>query len=246
MTHTNTLPISANFQFALDSGYIEPALLPNGSQLEVEGIKYFVYANSGERFTQSRLYAFSDFLEESNRFVARKEDLQTNMQFIQETLEDARMMVQTEPKAAIDLITQAIFRAQHTQQRLELGASIERIFEISAIWFIQEGEDPEINDPIRNRRKVTDFKTKPELIGFFSRWAKNVWNALPKYSNESLLNAIRDLNLSEIIQNQIFTKSTSGVYSKTSEGLKGSLNSQTEMWASVNNTLDYLRTNITN
>ena len=238
--------ISPQFTFALENGYIEPALLPNGEQLEINGIKYFVYSNGGERFTQSRLYAFSDFLEEHNRFVARKEDLQTNMQFIQEVLSEALLTVQTEPKACIDLITQARFRAQHTEQRLMMGASIERVFEISAIWFIQEGEDPEINDSVRNRKKVKDFQTRPDLIDFFSRWAKNVWNALPKSLDDSLLNAIRDINLSEIIQNQMFTQFQSGAFSKTSNELKNSLNSQTETWASVNDTLDYLRTSSTN
>lgn len=233
-------------EYSLARGYVEPALLPDGTHLEINGTKYYVFSNSGEKLTQSRLYAFSDFLEESNRFVARKEDLELAMDFIMETLNEAMMMVNTEPKECLNLITQAKFRAQTTVQRLSLGASIERIWEISAIWFISEDEDPEINNPMKNREKVKDFMTRQELTGFFQRWAKNVWNALPKYLDNSLPNAIRDLNLSEILQNQIFTRSKHGEFSRISNELRDSLNSQTEMWANVNDTLDYLPTSSTN
>jgi hypothetical protein len=233
-------------RFALDRGYVEPALMPDNSQLEINGTKYYVFSNSGEKLTQSRLYAFSDFLDEYNRFVARKEDLQTAMAFITETLGEALMVVNTEPKECMDLLTQARFRAQTTMQRLDLGASIERIWEISAIWFLAEDEDPEINDTIRNKKKVADFMTRPELTGFFQRWAKNVWNALPRSLDNSLANAIRDLNLSEIIQNQIFSQSKSGEYSRISSELRDSLNSQTEAWVNVNDTLDSLLTSGTN
>jgi len=146
----------------------------------------------------------------------------------------------------LNLLSQAKFRAQTTRQRLQLGASIERIWEISAIWFLAEDEDPEINDPTRNKKKVTDFQTRPELTGFFQRWAKNVWNALPSYIDDSLPNAIRNINLSEILQNQIFTQSQSGEFSRISNELRSSLNLQTEMWVSVNNTLDSLLTSSTN
>lgn len=229
-------------KYALERNYVEPALLPDGTQLEISGTKYYVFSNSGEKFTQSRLYAFSDFLEESNRFVARKEDLTLAMDFVMETLQEAMMMVNTEPKECMNLITQAKFRAQTTKTRLEMGASIERIWEISAIWFLAEDEDPELNDSSRNRKKVKDFMTRPELTGFFQRWAKNVWNALPRFLDNSLPNAIRDLNLSEILQNQIFSRSKSGEYGKISNELRDSLNSQTEMWASVNDSLDSLHT----
>lgn len=209
-------------------------------------MKYYHFANKGEKLTQSRLYAFSDFIEEHNRFVAKKEDLQTAMTLIVEVLSEARLVVNTEPKECADLISQAIFRAQTTHQRLNLGASIERIWEISAIWFLAEDENPEINDPTKNKKKVADFQTRPELTGFFQSWAKNVWNALPRSLDNSLLNAIRDINLSEILQNQIFTQSQSGEYSRISSGLKSSLNSQTETWASVNDTLEHLPTTFTN
>lgn len=233
-------------KFALERGYVEPALMPDNTQLEIEGMKYYVFSNNGEKLTQSRLYAFSDFIEEHNRFVARKEDLQTAMHFINEVLTEALMVVNTEPKECINLIMQAKYRSQTTGQRLELGASIERIWEISAIWFLAEDEDPEINDPTRNKKKVTDFQTRPELTGFFQRWAKNVWNALPSYIDDSLPNAIRNINLGEILQNRIFTQSQSGEYSRISSELRSSLNSQTEMWVSVNNTLDSLPTSSTN
>lgn len=229
-------------KYALERGYVEPALMPDDSQLEVNGVKYFVFSNSGEKLTQSRLFAFSDFLDEYNRFVARKEDLQIAMDFIEQTLTEAMMVVNTEPRECLSLITQAKFRAQTTQQRLNLGASVERIWEISAIWFLAEDEDPEINDPTRNKKKVIDFQTRPELTGFFQRWAKNVWNALPRSLDNSLLNAIRDLNLSEILQNQIFTQSNNTEFSRTSKGLSDSLKSQTETWASVNDSLDSLHT----
>lgn len=233
-------------KFALDRGYVEPAMMPDNTQLKVNGVKYYVFSNNGEKFTQSRLYAFSDFIEEHNRFVARKEDLQTAMHFINEVLTEALMVVNTEPKECMDLILQAKYRAQTTGQRLELGASIERIWEISAIWFLAEDEDPEINDPTRNKKKVADFQTRPELTGFFQRWAKNVWNALPRSFDNYLLNAIRDLNLSEILQNQIFTQSQSGGFTRISSELRNSLKSQTETWVNVNNTLDSLLTSSTN
>lgn len=233
-------------QFALDRGYVEPAMFSENQQLEINGVKYFVFSNDGERLTQSRLYAFSDFLDESNRFVAKKEDLRAALQLIDEVLSEALMTVNTEPRDCINLITQAKYRAQTTLQRLNIGASIERIWEISAIWFLAEDEDPEINDPMRNRKKVADFQTRPELTGFFQRWAKNVWNALPRYFDSSLANAIRDINLAEILQNQIFTRSQSGVFSKTSSALRDSLNLQTETWAAVNDTLDSLPTSSTN
>lgn len=232
-------------KFALERGYVEPALMPDNTHLEIEGMKYYVFSNNGEKLTQSRLYAFSDFLEEHNRFVARKEDLQTAMDFIEETLSEAIMTINTEPKECLNLLSQAKFRAQTTKQRLQMGASIERIWEISAIWFLAEDEDPEINDPIKNNKKVSDFMTKPELTGFFQKWAKNVWNALPRSLDNSLLNAIRDINLSEILQNQIFTQSRSGEFSRISKELQGSLNSQTEMWVNVNNTLESLHTTST-
>jgi hypothetical protein len=232
--------------YALERGYVEPVLMPDGTQMEINGTKYFVFSNSGEKLTQSRLYAFSDFLDESNRFIAKKEDLETAMSFIEETLAEALMVVNTEPRECLDLITQARYRAQSTKQRIQMGASIERIWEISAIWFLSEHEDPEINDPIINRKKVADFQTRPELTGFFQRWAKNVWNALPKYLEGFSLNAMRDLNLGDIIQNQIFTLSNSGAFSRISSELRGSLNSQTETWANVNDTFDYLHTSSTN
>lgn len=238
--------MNENFKYSLERQYIEPAILPDGKQLEVCGVKYYVFSNNGEKLTQSRLYAFHDFLEEHNRFVARKEDLITAMQFISETINEAMLMVHSEPKECMDMLTQAKFRAQTTMQRLELGASIERIWEISAIWFIQEGEDPELNDPTRNAKKVIDFQTRPELIGFFQRWAKNVWNPLPRFLDGSFLDAIKEINLSEIMQNQIFKTDLSGVYSKIGSELKHSLNLQTETWNAVENSLDYLPTTTTN
>ncbi|GGH42939.1 hypothetical protein GCM10007423_39940 [Dyadobacter endophyticus] len=238
-------------QFALDCGYVEPVKIatesnPEGEPLIINGHNYFVYTNKGEKLTQSRLYAFSDFLDESNRFVAKKEDLHAGMQLIDEVLTEALMVVNTEPKDCLDLIMQAKYRAQTIKQRLNIGASIERIWEISAIWFLRDDDDPEINDPMINQKKVADFKTRQELIGFFQRWAKNVWNPLPVSLDTSLLNAIRDLNLSEILQNQIFTQSQSGVYSKISSELRDSLNSQTETWANVNDTLEHLPTSSIN
>ncbi len=78
-------------QFALDRGYVEPVKIateanPDGEPMIINGHQYFVYTNNGEKLTQSRLYAFSDFIEESNRFVARREDLETGMQLIDEVL----------------------------------------------------------------------------------------------------------------------------------------------------------------
>jgi len=238
-------------QFALDRGYVEPVKIateanPDGEPMIINGHQYFVYTNNGEKLTQSRLYAFSDFIEESNRFVARREDLETGMQLIDEVLTEALMVVNTEPKECINLITQAKYRAQTLKQRLAIGASVERILEISAIYFLRDDDDPEINDPVLNTKKVADFQTKPEMIGFFQRWAKNVWNTLPALSDNSLLNAIRDLNLSEILQNQIFARSQSGEFSKISTALRDSLNSQTETWANVNDSLEFLHTNSTN
>jgi hypothetical protein len=232
--------------FALESGYLEPALMPDGNQLEINGTRYYVFKNSGEKLTQSRLYAFNDFLEEANRFVIRKEDLMTAMELIQQTLHEAMMTVTTEPKECMELITQAKYRASTTFQRLQMGASIERIWEISAIWFISEHEDPELNDPSINKQKVQDFMTRPELIGFFQSWAKNVWNALPAYLDNSLLNAIKEINLSEILQNEIFRRFTHGAYGRINNELSSSLNSQTEVWGNVNDTLDYLPTSSTN
>jgi hypothetical protein len=233
-------------KYALEAGYVEPALMTDGSQLVIEDVKYYVFANNGEKLTQSRLYAFSDFLEEFNRFVAKKEDIQTGMDFIEEILTEALMVVSTEPKECINLITQAKFRAQSLKQRVNLGASVERIWEISAIWFLAEDEDPEINDPVRNKKKVLDFQTRLELIGFFQRWVKNVWNALPRYLDMSLLNAIREINMSEILQNQIFILSTNGEFSRISKELKDSLSSQMEIWTNVNDSLDYLHTSSIN
>lgn len=238
-------------QFALDRGYVEPVKIatesnPEGEPLVINGHQYFVYTNNGEKLTQSRIYAFSDFIEESNRFIVKKEDLQAGMNLIDEVLSEAIMVVNTEPKECLDLLMQAKYRAQTIKQRLEIGTSIDRIWEISAIWFLRDDDDPEINDPVINQKKVADFKSKPDMIGFFLRWAKNVWNPLPKYFDNSLLNAIRDLNLSEILQNQILTRSQSGVYSKTSKGLRSSLNSQTETWVNVNDSLEHLPTSSTN
>lgn len=238
-------------QFALDRGYVEPVKIateanPEGEPMIINGHTYYVYTNNGEKLTQSRLYAFSDFIEESNRFVAKREDLETGMNLIDETLTEALMVVNTEPKECINLITQAKYRAQTLKQRLAIGASVERILEISAIYFLRDDDDPEINDQSLNRKKVADFQTKPEMIGFFHRWAKNVWNTLPALSDNSLLNAIRDLNLSEILQNQIFTRSQSGEFSRISTGLRDSLNSQTETWANVNDSLEFLPTSSTN
>lgn len=238
-------------QFALDRGYVEPVKVateanPEGEPLTINGHQYFVYTNNGEKLTQSRLYAFSDFLDESNRFIAKREDLEAGMNLIDEILTEALMVVNTEPKECLNLITQAKYRSQTLKQRLSIGASIERIWEISAIWFLRDDDDPEINDPMLNQKKVKDFQSKPEMIGFFQRWAKNVWNPLPKLFDTSFLNAIRDINLSEILQNQIFSQSQSGVFGKTSSGLRDSLNSQTETWAAVNDSLEFLHTNSTN
>ncbi|MFC0183372.1 hypothetical protein ACFFJX_12715 [Pseudarcicella hirudinis] len=208
-----------------------------------QGKKYYQFKNGGEKLTQSRLFAFQDVMEESNRFVVKKEELLNSLNILAGFFQ--RIIVNSSnPEQIINLATQGGFKIEGLKGRINIGVAAEMVLDVSAIWFITEAEDPETNDVSINKEKVDSWRPYPELTDFFLRLAGVVWNAFPTLLDTSFLSSIVDLNLAEMLQTKLMLAMPE--YYGISAEQAISLKLRMEILKQRNDLCDYLHTISTN
>lgn len=235
--------VHPNFKKHLELGNLELVKDEFEQPFIHQGKRYYQFKNGGEKLTQSRLFAFQDVMEESNRFVVKKEELLSSINILAGFFQ--RIIVNSgSPDQVVALATQGGYKVEGLKSRINIGLAVEMVLDVSAIWFITEQEDPEINDVSINKQKVESWRSFPELTDFFLRLAGVVWNAFPTLLDTSFLSSIVDLNLSEMLQTRLMLAMPE--YYGISIEQATSLKLRMEILKQQNELCDYLRTISTN
>ena len=170
---------------------IEENILNDKPVFEIDGIKYYQFLSNGAKISKARLLAFSDIINEHSKFSMRKEDLNQEMSFL--TGDFQRVMNNVgNTKELNEIATNGLARITSIKQRMSLGFNFERIFDVSALWFIREGENPSKVDAQITAEKKAHFIKHPELNDFFLTFTENIWNPFPTLLDKDFLEFTRE------------------------------------------------------
>lgn len=170
---------------------IEENILNDKPVFEIDGIKYYQFLSNGAKISQERLLAFGDIITEHSNFPMRKEDFEQELSFIIGKFQRVMNNV-TNVKELNEIATEGIARTTSIKQRLGLGFNFERIFDVSALWFIREGENPSKVDAQITAEKKAHFIKHPELNDFFLTFTENIWNPFPTLLDKDFLEFTRE------------------------------------------------------
>lgn len=168
--------MNPNFKTALDSGLVEPVII-NGVHLEIEGEHYYQIAAHGTKMMMQRFNQYSDTMRKHETLRLSDSVLKLSLS----SLMDIQNSLYKETADAFragsfDEDMFARWMEMHDAQkrlllglneRIDLGFDLYQSYEIAAIWFLTEDEDPAYTTTAKIRAKVEQMMSRPELYGFF-------------------------------------------------------------------------------
>ena len=118
--------MNSEFKKALEAGIIEPAMIGD-KQLEVDGVKFYQFAEGGTTMTASRFYAMADMQRDHDELKLDGATLDTAMSVIDEAL--TKCMTMTNDKDMQAVLLTAKLHANNVRQRRKYDMSIERAYD---------------------------------------------------------------------------------------------------------------------
>lgn len=188
--------MNANFEAALKKGYLEP-VEQDGKPFEVNGKIYYQPADSGAKMIISRFHYALDIIRMHEELKLSSELNGTAWARVRELC--SNILSATDGQYIKDAAIEIMQIEGRIQSRMEFGKDIEHVYQLAAIYFITDDEDPAVVNAEVIRRKVSEFKSYPELYGFFLSMP------LSRFLNSSLALEpvtqayLKELNVQEIL-----------------------------------------------
>ncbi|RRB06286.1 hypothetical protein [Larkinella rosea] len=187
------------FKEALENGQIQPVVWPDGKPFVIDGVTYYQANNSGIDMAMGRFHSLGDLLRKHDSLKLSDEMLTTAIVAMKDQIRTAMARLSEEPEEAEDTIRFALTTIERMQQRREFGMDIAQVYELAAIWFFSEQEDPAVVDSELNRQKIAAWMQHPMLYAFFLSRPLSHFVPSQRLASEDTLSFINKLNLQELL-----------------------------------------------
>ena len=211
--------MNPHFQQALAEGIIEPVLI-NEQPFEVEGVKFYQFAQGGTTMSAGRFYAMADMNRDHDELKLDGLTLDSAISVIDDVL---TKIMSTTDKDEINAATMtAKLHVVNLRQRRKYDLSIERAYDNATAWYFAEDENPLMYDQTKAQRNKALWMKHPGALDFFlqqpmSRYVN--WQML--YNSEGLnyLKSQLKMELS-ILESSLVASARIGLTSATNSTLK--------------------------
>lgn len=190
--------MNSNFKAALEAGYLQPVLLPDGKHFELDGDKYYEPTEQGAKMAIFRFHSALDIIRMHEEL---RLDYHLNKNGWLQVKDKAMQIISSGDieqirEAALDLLG----LQGRIEARMEFGKDIEQIYQLTAIYFLIESEDPgSINNDIIST-KISKFKSYPELYGFFLGLPLSRLAGSSMASDSATLSYLRELKQLDLLE----------------------------------------------
>ncbi len=177
--------MNPHFKQALDEGIIEPALFGE-TQLEVDGIKFYQYAQGGTTMKAHPFFVMADTNSDYDELRLDGATLDVGLDVIDDVL---TQIISTTDKAERDAaIMTAKLHVVNIKQRRKYNMSIERILDNATFFCIAEDQNPARYDKSKAQRNKTLWMQHPDpgLFDFFLELMGKYGSLRTLYSSEGL------------------------------------------------------------
>lgn len=176
--------MNSEFKKALEAGLIEPVMM--GDQpFEVDGVRFYQFADAGTRMTASRFYAMADMTRDHDELKLDGATLDTAINVIDEILTSCMTMT-TDAKMQEKLMIGKL-HANNVRQRRRYDMSVERTYDNATAFHFAEDENPLIFDATKaNRNKQLWMKHQGALDFFLQQPIGRAVNWRQLYDRDAL------------------------------------------------------------
>lgn len=179
------------FKEYLDKGYLAPAQFEDEQPMIVEGCQYYQPTESGAKMAVLRFHSALDIIRSNEELQVSTAVLDTA---IMTGLDTARAGLK-DPSIAADSLIEIYGILERLKARREFGKDVEQVFQLAALWFITEDEDPTSIAAALMQKKITLFKARPDLYGFFLLMPVSRFVQSSTPSDADTLGYLREINL---------------------------------------------------
>lgn len=207
------------FKQALDEGRIEPAMIDE-MPFEVEGFKFYQFAEGGTTMSAGRFYAMADMSRDHDELKLDGLTLDSAIAVIDDTL--TKIMATTDKNEINAAVMAAKLHVVNLKQRRKYDMSIERTYDNATAWYFAEDENPLIYDAAKAQRNKILWMKHPPILDFFLKqpMSKHVnWQMLYNSGALSYLKEQLTMELS-ILESSLDATKQLGLTSDTSSTLR--------------------------
>jgi len=211
--------MNPHFKQALDEGLIEPALIKE-QPFEVDGVKFYQFAQGGTTMSAGRFYAMADMNRDHDELKLDGLTLDSAISVIDDVL--TTIMSETDKDAINAAVMTAKLHVVNLRQRRKYDLSIERTYDNATAWYFAEDENPLVYDAAKAQRNKLLWMKQPESLDFFlaQPMAKYVnWQMLYSYDGLNYLKKQLMMELS-ILESSLAATKRIGLTSATNTTLK--------------------------
>ncbi len=211
--------MNPHFKQALDEGLIEPALIKE-QPFEVDGVKFYQFAQGGTTMSAGRFYAMADMNRDHDELKLDGLTLDSAISVIDDVL--TTIVSETDKDAINAAVMTAKLHVVNLRQRRKYDLSIERTYDNATAWYFAEDENPLVYDAAKAQRNKLLWMKQPESLDFFlaQPMAKYVnWQMLYSYDGLNYLKKQLMMELS-ILESSLAATKRIGLTSATNTTLK--------------------------
>jgi hypothetical protein len=187
------------FKEALENGHVQPVVWPDGKPFVVDGVTYYQATDSGINMAMGRFHSLGDMLRKHDSLKLSDEMLTTAIATMKDQLRTSMAKLGEDPQEAEETIRFALTTIERMQQRREFGMDIAQVYDLAAIWFFSQQEDPAVVDSQVNRQKIAAWMQHPMLYAFFLSMPLGHFVPSQRLANEDTLSFINNLSLQELL-----------------------------------------------
>lgn len=189
------------FKEALEAGYIEP-VMKDDEHFQMDGVLYYQPTESGSKMSISRFHSALDIIRMHEEM---KLSYEQNKAAWDRVAALTSLILSSQDSIAIQGHCLDIMDIQRQiQSRMDFGRDIEQVYQITAIYFVTENENPsEINTKTIND-KIRSFKSDPELYSFFLAQPLSRLLGSSTVSDVATMSYLKELQLQEILNLRYF------------------------------------------
>ncbi len=221
----------AEFKKALESGLVEPAVL-NGSPVFVDGVQYYTATENGAKMMMQRFNQFSTMLQKHERLRLTDSLLRSALSAINDMLD--KMFEEISHSFRLGAFEQDTFGriielrneqkklVSSLNERIDIGFDLYQSYEIAALWYITEDEDPAYTTAAKMKEKVNSMMQHPDLYAFFLRIPLTNFEPLSLLFDTNTLNLVyNQLMLEQLdLKGLLLSASTLGLKNETTSFIK--------------------------
>lgn len=156
--------MNPHFKQALDEGLIEPALIKE-QPFEVDGVKFYQFAQGGTTMSAGRFYAMADMNRDHDELKLDGLTLDSAISVIDDVL--TTIVSETDKDAINAAVMTAKLHVVNLRQRRKYDLSIERTYDNATAWYFAEDENPLVYDAAKAQRNKLLWMKQPESLDFF-------------------------------------------------------------------------------